>query len=163
MKLIVNVDKQWNIGCDNELLFPIPEDMKFFRQTTTGKVIVMGRKTLDSFPGGRPLKNRINIVLTRDKSFKREGTIVCNSIEEVLDLIKEYNSDDVYIIGGESVYKAFLGLCDTAIVTHVDAIADRADKKFPVLSSLPEWKLSFESEIKEDAGYKFRFCEYIKI
>ena len=108
MKLIVNVDRQWNIGCDNGLLFSIPEDMKFFRQTTTGKVVVMGRKTLDSFPGGRPLKNRVNIVLTRDSSFEREGTLVCHSVQEVFDAVKDYNTDDVFVIGGESVYKMFL-------------------------------------------------------
>ena len=162
MKLIVNVDRQWNIGCDNGLLFSIPEDMKFFRQTTTGKVVVMGRKTLDSFPGGRPLKNRVNIVLTRDPSFEREGALVCHSVQEVFDAVKDYDTDDVFIIGGESVYKMFLDSCDTAIVTHVDSVAQKADKKFPDLSALPEWKLASQSETKEDGGYKFRFCEYKK-
>ncbi len=162
MKLIVNVDNQWNIGNDGDLVFPIPEDMKFFRTTTSGKVVVMGRKTLDSFPGGNPLKNRVNIVLTRDTSFEREPSVICNSVDDVLEKIKEYNTDDVYIIGGAEIYKTFLDYCDTALVTHVDAVAQKADKKFPDLSQYPEWKLVEQSEIKESNGFKFRFCTYKK-
>ncbi len=162
MKLIVNVDNQWNIGNDGDLVFPIPEDMKFFRTTTSNKIVVMGRKTLDSFPGGNPLKNRVNIVLTRDTEFSREPAVVCNSIDEVLEKVKEYDTDDVYIIGGAEIYKAFLDYCDTALVTHVDAVAPKADKKFPDLSAIPEWELTEKSEEKEGNGFKFRFCTYKK-
>ncbi|MBQ8227917.1 MAG: dihydrofolate reductase [Clostridia bacterium] len=162
MKLIVNVDNEWNIGNDGDLVFPIREDMKFFRTTTSGKVVVMGRKTLDSFPGGNPLKNRVNIVLTRDNSFEREGAVITHSVEETLEKLKEYNSDDVYVIGGAEIYKMFLDYCDTAVVTHVDAVAEKADKKFPDISSKPEWTLCEKSEEKEENGIKFTFCTYKK-
>ncbi len=163
MKLIVNVDNNWNIGNDGDLVFPIPEDMKFFRTTTSGKTVVMGRKTLDSFPGGRPLKNRVNIVLTRDADFGRDGAIVCHSVNEVLEILKQYDTDDVYVIGGAEIYKMFLDYCDTAIVTHVDAVAENADKKFPDLSVLPQWQMAASSEEKDHEGLKFKFCTYKKI
>ena len=160
MDAVVNVTEDWGIGLENRLLVSISADLRRFRKLTEGKNVIMGRKTLDSFPGGRPLKNRLNIVLTRDPTFEREGALVCHSVQEVFDAVKDYNTDDVLVIGGESVYKMFLDLCDTAIVTHVDAVADKADKKFPDLSALPEWKLASKSQIKEDGGFKFRFCEY---
>ncbi len=163
MKLIVNVDNEWNIGNDGDLVFPIREDMKFFRTTTSGKIVVMGRKTLDSFPGGNPLKNRVNIVLTRDKSFSREGVIVVNSVEQALEALKAYDSDDVYIIGGAEIYALFLDFCDTAVVTHVDAVAPEADKKFPDLSTNSQWALVEKSEEKEENGIKFYFCTYKKM
>ena len=108
MNLIVAVDKNWAIGCNNKLLVSIPSDMKFFRETTTGKVIVLGRKTLETFPNGLPLKNRTNIVLTSNKDYKVKGATVCHSVEEVLEELKNYNSEDGYIVGGDSVYKQFL-------------------------------------------------------
>lgn len=163
MKLIVNVDNEWNIGSDGDLVFPIREDMKFFRSTTSGKVVVMGRKTLDSFPGGNPLKNRVNVVLTRDKAFAREGVEVVGSVEEALEALKAYDTDDVYIIGGAEIYAMFLDYCDTALVTHVDAVAPKADKKFPDLSVRTEWKLCERSEEKEENGIKFTFCTYKKM
>ncbi|MBP3329130.1 MAG: dihydrofolate reductase [Clostridia bacterium] len=163
MKLIVNVDNEWNIGSDGDLVFPIREDMKFFRTTTSGKVVVMGRKTLDSFPGGNPLKNRVNVVLTRDKAFAKEGVTVVNSVEEALEALKAYNTDDVYIIGGAEIYGLFLDYCDTALVTHVDAVAPKADKKFPDLSIRPEWELCEKSEEKEENSIKFTFCTYKKM
>lgn len=160
MKLIVNADRQWNIGNGNELVFHIPEDMKFFRASTLGKTVIMGRKTLDSFPGGIPLKNRENIVLTRDENFLRDGAVACHSVDEVLKKVKNYNTDDIFVIGGEKIYSLFLDKCDTALVTRVDALAKEADKKFPDLSLYPEWKLISKSETKEYNGIKFNFCEY---
>ena len=108
MNLIVNVDSNWAIGYRGKLLVSIPEDMKFFRSETTGKVVVLGRKTLDTFPGGQPLKNRTNIILTRNPNYQVKGAIICHSVEEVLEELKKYNSEDVYIIGGDSIYKEFL-------------------------------------------------------
>ena len=108
MNLIVNVDSNWAIGYRGKLLVSIPEDMKFFRSETTGKVVVLGRKTLDTFPGGQPLKNRTNIILTRNPNYQVKGAIICHSVEEVLEELKKYNSADVYIIGGDSIYKEFL-------------------------------------------------------
>ena len=114
MNIIVAVDKNWAIGKENKLLVSIPADMKFFRSTTTGKVVVMGRKTLESFPNGLPLKNRTNIVLTKDKNYKVKDAIIVHSIEEALEELKNYASEDVYVIGGDSIYAQMLPYCDTA-------------------------------------------------
>lgn len=162
MKLIAAVDNEWNIGKGGDLLFHIPTDMKFFRSTTSGKTVVMGRKTLDSFPGGKALPKRANIVLTANPDFERENITVCNSVDEVFSECEKYDTDDVYIIGGEAIYKLFLPYCDTALITHVNAVAEGADKKFPDLSALPEWKLSEAGEPIIDNGVEIRFCTYKK-
>lgn len=101
MNLIVAVDKNWAIGCGNRLLVSIPADMKFFRETTMGKVVVMGRKTLESFPAGQPLKNRTNIVITKDKNYKVKDAVVVTSVEEALEELKKYGEEEIYVIGGK--------------------------------------------------------------
>ncbi len=159
MKLIVAVDKEWNIGNKNDLLFHIPDDMKFFRSSTTEKIVVMGRKTLESFPGSKPLKNRINIVLSRNKELQIDGAVCVSGVDELKEELKQYNTDDVYVIGGEAIYTELLPLCDTAIITHVDTVAKEADKKFPALSP-DEWTLVDDSGEKECNGYKFKWCTY---
>lgn len=159
MKLIVAVDKEWNIGNKGDLLFYIPDDLKFFRSQTIEKVCVMGRKTLESFPGSKPLKNRINIVLSRNTDLQVEGAIFVKDIEELKEELKKYDTDDVYVIGGESIYTLLLPMCDTAVITHIDSVAPEADKKFPALSP-DEWMLSEDSGEKECNGYKFRWCTY---
>ena len=159
MNLIVNVDSNWAIGYRGKLLVSIPEDMKFFRSETTGKVVVLGRKTLDTFPGGQPLKNRTNIILTRNPNYQVKGAIICHSVEEVLEELKKYNSEDVYIIGGDSIYKEFLPYCDVAHVTRTDHVYD-ADAWFPNLEEDPAWVLTGESEEKTYFDLEFRFCRY---
>lgn len=159
MKLIVAVDKEWNIGNKGDLLFYIPDDLKFFRAKTIEKVCVMGRKTLESFPNSKPLKNRVNIVLSRNKDLEVEGATFVSDVDELKQVLSEYNSDDVYVIGGESIYTMLLPLCDTAIITHIDAIAPEADKKFPALNE-NEWSLTEDSGEQECNGYTFRWCEY---
>ena len=159
MNLIVNVDSNWAIGYRGKLLVSIPEDMKFFRSETTGKVVVLGRKTLDTFPGGQPLKNRTNIILTRNPNYQVNGAIICHSVEEVLEELKKYNSEDVYIIGGDSIYKEFLPYCDVAHVTRTDHVYD-ADAWFPNLEEDPAWVLTGESEEKTYFDLEFRFCRY---
>ena len=159
MNLIVNVDSNWAIGFRGKLLVSIPEDMKFFRSETTGKVVVLGRKTLDTFPGGQPLKNRTNIILTRNPNYQVKGAIICHSVEEVLEELKKYNSEDVYIIGGDSIYKEFLPYCDVAHVTRTDHVYD-ADAWFPNLEEDPAWVLTGESEEKTYFDLEFRFCRY---
>ena len=141
MNMILSADNNWAIGLNNKLLVSIPADMKFFRQTTTGNVVVMGRKTLESFPGGQPLKNRTNIILSHNPDYKVKGAIVCHSVEEVLEELKKYNSEDVYIIGGDTIYKEFLPYCDVAHVTRTDH-AYEADVWFPNLEKDPEWELT---------------------
>lgn len=159
MNLIVAVDKNWAIGYQNKLLVSIPEDMKFFRNETTGKVVVMGRKTLETFPNGLPLKNRTNIVLTRNPDYKVKGAEVCGSVEEALELISVYPPEDVYILGGDTIYKQFLPYCDTAHVTRIDH-AYMADAWFPNLEQDPEWELTGESEEKTYFDLEFSFCKY---
>lgn len=161
MNLIVAVDKNWGIGYQNKLLVSIPEDMKFFRSETSGKVVVMGRKTLESFPNGLPLKNRTNIVLTKNPSYQVKGAIVCHSVEEVLEELKNYPTEDVYIIGGDSIYREFLPYCDVAHVTRIDH-AYAADAYFPDIEKMPEWVLTGESEEKTYFDLEFTFCRYEK-
>ena len=158
MNIIVAADQNWAIGKDNKLLISIPADMKFFRTTTTGKVVVMGRKTLESFPGGQPLKKRTNIVLTRDKNYKVKDAIVVHSIEEVLEELKKYDSEDVYVIGGDSIYSQMLPYCDTAHVTKID-FAYEADSWFPNLDEDPEWKIAEESEEQTYFDLEYTFVK----
>lgn len=158
MKIIVAVDKEWNIGYKNDLLFNIPEDMKFFRSTTLNKIVVMGRKTLESFPNSKPLKNRINIVLSHS-DMNIEGAEFVKNVDELINNIKKYNTDDVYVIGGSSIYELLMPYCDTAIITHIDDIAEKADKKFPELNP-EEWQVKTESDIVESNGYRFKWVEY---
>ena len=105
MNLIVAVDNNWAIGSKNELLIRIPNDHKHFREETTGKVVVLGRKTLETFPQGMPLKNRINIILSKDQNYQVKDAIVVHSIEELLEELKKYDEENIYIIGGESIYR----------------------------------------------------------
>ena len=162
MNLIVAVDKNWAIGYGNKLLVSIPQDMKFFRETTSGKVVVMGRKTLESFPNGLPLKNRTNIVLTGNKNYKANGAIIVHTIEELLEEIKKYPSDEVYCIGGDSVYKQLLPYCDTAHVTKID-FAYEADSHFPNLDEMPEWKITAESEEQTYFDLEYTFVKYERV
>ena len=141
MKLIVNVDSNWAIGKDNKLLVNIPQDMKFFRETTTGKIVVMGRKTLESFPGGQPLKNRVNVVLTKEKGYRVKGATVVHNLEELLEELERYASEDIYVIGGDSVYRQLLPYCDMAYVTKTNYIY-HADTYFPNLDEDPEWEMT---------------------
>lgn len=161
MNLIVAVDKNWAIGKDNKLLVSIPDDMKFFRETTSGKVVVMGRKTLESFPNGKPLKNRVNIVLTRDENYQVKDAIVVHSKEELDKELAKYNSDDIFVIGGESIYRMLLDDCSTAFVTYIDYAYD-ADTFFPNLDEKTEWKLAEESEEQTYYDIEFYFRTYTK-
>ena len=138
MNLIAAVDKNWAIGRNNKLLVSIPDDMKFFRETTTGKVVVMGRKTLESFPGKKPLKNRVNIVLTGDRSYQADGAVIVHDMEELHEELKKYPSEDIYVIGGESIYKQLLDECDVAHITKID-FAYEADAWFPNLDEKEAW------------------------
>ena len=163
MNIIVCVDANWGIGYKNELLVRIPSDQKFFRETTTGKVVVMRRKTLDSFPQGKPLKNRTNIVITSNKELeKRDEEIYVNSVEECLELLKNYNEDDIYIIGGASIYKQFLPYCSKALVTRVDREFS-ADTYFPDLDKDPEWKITKESDEQTYFDNTFEFLVYERV
>lgn len=162
MKAIVAVDKNWAIGYHNKLLVSIPADMRFFKQETTGKVVVMGKRTLESFPGGRPLKNRINICLTRDKNFTDPDAIIVHSIDEVLEKVKEYNTDDVYVIGGESIYRQLLPYCSLVHVTKID-YAYQADSYFPDLDGMDEWEITGESDENTYYDLEYSFVRYERV
>ena len=162
MKLIVAVDKNWAIGKENKLLVSIPADMKMFRQETTGKVVVLGRKTLETFPNGLPLKNRVNIIISRNKDYQVKGATVVHSVEEALEEIKKYPEDQVYCIGGDSIYKQFLPYCDVAHVTKID-FAYEADRYFPNLDEMPEWKITGASEEQTYFDLEYQFVRYERV
>ena len=161
MNIIVAVDKNWAIGKNNKMMWSIPADMRFFREKTTGHVVVMGRKTLESFPNGLPLKQRTNLILSRDRSYKVKGALVLHTMEELLEHLKEYDSSDIFIIGGESIYRQFLSYCDTAYVTRIDHAYD-ADTYFPNLDELLEWTMTEVSEEQTSFDLEFVFTKYEK-
>ena len=161
MKLIAAVDKNWAIGKNNQLLVRIPMDQKFFRETTTGKVVVMGRKTLESFPNSKPLKNRTNIVLTHNKDYKVEGAVVVHSLDELHDELKKYPTDAIYICGGQMIYEQLLDECDTAHITKIDFEYD-ADAYFPNLDADPRWQITADSEEQTYFDLEFYFYKYEK-
>lgn len=158
--MIVAVDKNWAIGNKGKLLLSIPADMKFFRETTTGNVVIMGKNTLKSFPNGLPLKNRVNIVLTRDTAFTAKDAVVVHNIEAALEEAAKYQDKEIYIIGGASVYEQLLSYCDTAYITYID-YSYEADCYFPNLDNNEEWALTEESEEQTyfDVEYYFRKYE----
>ena len=161
MNIIVAVDKNWSIGCKGKLLISIPEDMQLFRKETTNKVVVMGRKTLESFSNGLPLKNRTNIVITSDKSYNVKDAIICHSIEEALEEIKKYPSEDVYVIGGGTIYRQFLPYCDVAHVTKIDYEYD-ADTQFPNLDEMSEWSIAERSDERTYFDLEYEFLKYAR-
>ena len=161
MNLIVAVDNNWAIGNQGKLLNSIPEDMKFFRETTTGKVVIMGRKTLESFPNGLPLKKRVNIVITKDLNFTVKDAIIVHSIEEALEEAKKYNDEDIYVIGGDSIYRQMLPYCNVAHVTKMD-YAYQADTWFPNLDEDPEWVVAADSEEKTYFDLEYQFVMYVR-
>ncbi len=158
MKAIVAVDKKWGIGKKNDLLFSLPKDMEFFRKATLNKVVVMGSNTLKSFPNGKPLKNRTNIVLFPGGE-KRDDCTVVDSLEELSQELKKYNPDDVFIIGGAMFYKTMLPYCSQILVTKVDSDGE-AEVFFENLDNLPTWRLSYVSDPVETNGYTIRFTTY---
>ncbi|MBE5861644.1 MAG: dihydrofolate reductase [Lachnospiraceae bacterium] len=162
MNLIVAVDNNWAIGNKNKLLVSIPNDMKHFREETTGKVVVLGRKTLETFPQGQPLKNRTNIILTKNKNFKVKDAIVVHSLEALLEELKNYEDEDVYVIGGDSVYKQLLPYCGVAHVTKVDHEYE-ADTYFPNLDKDPEWQITAESDEQTYFDLPYQFLKYERI
>lgn len=158
MKAIVAVDKSWGIGKDGKLLVHLPKDLLYFKEKTLGKIVVMGRETFESLPGKKPLPNRINIVLSRNPEFKADCTI-CNSMGALFKELEGYNMDEVFIIGGEKVYKEFLPYCNSYFVTKIDASFE-ADKHFENLDLRNDLVLFSESEIQMENGIEYKFTEY---
>ncbi len=158
MKLIVAVDKEWGIGLDNKLLFWIPDDMKHFKEETKGRIVIMGRKTLESLPNGKPLNDRLNIVLTRQDLASQTNLMVCHSLNQLFLYLKR-SSDEAYIIGGEAIYQQLLNYADTALVTKVNTIVPK-DKYFPNLDTLSNWELVEQSENHQHKGLVYQYTKY---
>ena len=157
MNLIVAVDKNWAIGKDGDQLIYISEDLKHFKALTTGHPVILGRRTMATFPGGRPLKGRRNLILSRDPAFAPEGGEVYPDLERLLAAAPA----DSFVVGGASVYAALLPHCDTAHITRIDA-AFPADKYFPDLDADPEWQIEDVSDPMEHNGLSFRYYTYIR-
>lgn len=162
MNMIVAIDKNWGIGINGNLLARIPEDMKYFKEKTTGNVIIMGRKTLESFPHGKPLDNRINIVLTRNSELNMEGVTFCNTIDHMLDEIKKYGDKEVFVVGGGNVYTQLLPYCDTAYITKINSEFD-ADTYIENLDKNENWIICDRKESKNYNGLEFSFNKYCRI
>lgn len=161
MNIIAAVDRNWAIGNKNSLLVKIPRDQKLFREMTEQKVVVMGRKTLESLPQKQPLKNRTNIILSSDKNYTVKGAAVVHSVEELFEELKKYQSDDIFVAGGETVYRQLLPYCDTAHITKID-YAYEADAYFPKLDKMPEWELAADSEEQTYFDLEYYFLQYRK-
>ena len=159
MNAIAAVDANWAIGNKNRLLTSIPADMKFFREKTMGHVVVMGRKTLESFPNGLPLKNRVNIVLTANRSYKVKDAIIVHTKEELLEEFKKYDSNELYVIGGGSIYEMLIPYCDTAYITKIDH-AYAADTYFPNLDQMDDWEMTEVSEEQTCFDLEYVFAKY---
>ena len=162
MNLIVAVDENWAIGNKNELLVRIPNDHKHFREETTGKVVVLGRKTIETFPQGLPLPNRKNIILSTDINYQVKGATVVHSIDELLEELKQYNDDEIYIIGGESIYRQMLPYCKVAHITKIEHKYE-ADCFFPNLDEDSKWKITSDSEEQTYFDITYYFLKYERI
>ena len=159
MILIAAVDINWGLGNDGRLLAHIPQDLKRFKQITTGNVIIMGRKTLESFPESKPLPGRVNIVVTNRKSYKINGAVICGSMEEAITVAKQYTDKQVFSAGGGSVYRQCLPYCDTAYITKIHR-AFSADTFLENLDTSSEWSITDTSSRQSHNGLEFTYITY---
>ncbi|MGN0136349.1 dihydrofolate reductase [Anaerotignum sp.] len=162
MDIIVAVDEKWGIGKDGDLLQRISADMKYFRSKTTGNVLVMGRKTLESFPNHKPLPNRVNIVLTTNRAYEAEGVVLCHDLADLPKVLEPYAGKQVFVAGGGSIYAQLLPQCEKAYVTKIYHTYP-ADTVFPDLDKNPDWQLAEKGKIQEENGIQFSFDVYKKI
>jgi len=159
MNIIAAVDNNWAIGYHNSLLVRIPRDQQMFREMTEKKVLVIGRKTLETFPQKQPLKNRVNIILSRDREYTVRGAIVVHSVDALMEELKKYDDKDVYVAGGASVYEQLLPCCDTAYITKID-YTYQADVYFPRLDAMADWALTADSEEQTYFDLEYYFQKY---
>ncbi|MCR5399115.1 MAG: dihydrofolate reductase [Lachnospiraceae bacterium] len=162
MNAIVAVDSNWAIGNKGQLLIRIPADQKMFKAETLGGVVVLGRKTMDTFPGRRPLPERTNIILSTQKDYAVKDAVVVHSVEQLVDELKSYPSEKIYIIGGDSVYKQMLPYCDTVHVTKIDREYE-ADAYFPNLDDDPDWEITATSEEQVYFDTTYTFIKYERV
>lgn len=161
MNIIAAVDNNWAIGWKGQLLVRIPNDHKQFRQETMGKIVVYGRKTLETFPQGMPLEGRVNIILSHTPNYQVKGALVVASVDALLEKLQEYPSEDVYVVGGASVYRQLLPYCDTAHITKIDHVYE-ADAYFPDLDQNKEWELTADSDEQTYFDIAYTFLRYEK-
>ncbi|MDO5455806.1 MAG: dihydrofolate reductase [Eubacteriales bacterium] len=162
MNLIAAVDRNWAIGNKGQLLVRIPGDHRMFRQETLDKVVVYGRKTLETFPLSQPLDRRTNIILSANPDYKVRNATVAHSIEELLAILRDYDTEDIYIIGGESIYRQMLPYCDVAHITKVDYEYE-ADAFFPNLDEDPEWVVTADSDEQTYFDLAYQFVRYERL
>lgn len=162
MNIIAAVDRNWAIGNKGDLLIRIPADHKLFRKETMGKVVVLGRKTLSTFPGGLPLKGRVNIVMSANPDFKVKDALVVHSLDELLGELKKYSAEDIYVIGGSSIYRLLLPYCNVAHITKIDHCYD-ADSFFPNLDESDEWCVTADSDEQTYFDIAYEFLRYQRV
>ena len=161
MNIIAAADLNNGIGLNGSLIYSIPEDMEFFKKKTTGKTVVMGRKTFDSLRI-KPLPGRRNIVLTKNPDFSYENTETVHSVSELMSVLENIHDEDIYVIGGESIYSLLEEYCDTAFITRIYA-ESYADSFISDFENSSEWKTAEVSELKEHNGIKFRFFRFVRL
>lgn len=161
MNSIVVVDENWAIGSEGRLLVHLPGDLKYYKEKTTGNHIIVGRKTLESFPGAKPLPDRTNIVLTRDESYSKDGCVICHSVEAVAEAVADFDEESVFVAGGAEIYREFFDMCDTFFVTKIYDVF-KADRYFPNLDEREGFEIAWESELQEEKGIKYRFFKYVR-
>ena len=159
MTIIVAADENWAIGNKDDLLVRIKEDHRNFKALTKGNVVILGRKTLCTFPGGLPLKERTNIIMSRDPEYKVEGAVVAHSVEELLEIVKQYDDDKVFVIGGGTIYDQLLPYCNKAVVTRLDH-AYEADTYFHDLDADDEWEITDTSDEMTSFDLTYHFVTY---
>lgn len=159
MNYIVAVDRNWGIGKNNDLLFSLSGDMKYFKETTMGSTVIMGDRTLLSLPGSRPLKGRENVVMTLDVNFNPEGVTICHSVEDLSRYLQENTPEKAFVMGGATIYNLLYDYCEYAYITKVDAVGD-ADVFIKNLDLLDHWEMVQQGEWIEEKGIKYKFCIY---
>jgi len=159
MNMIVAVDRNWGIGNKGKLLVQIKDDLKFFKKMTLNKTIVYGRETLKTFPNGQPLVDRVNIILSRNKDYKIEKAIVVHSEEELFSLLYHWSSEDIFFIGGQTIYEQFLSCSENVYVTKINSIFD-ADKHFPNIDAIRGWKVVKVGKDAIENNIEYQFYQY---
>ncbi len=159
MNYIVAVDKNWGIGKNNDLLFSLSGDMKYFKETTMGSTVIMGDRTLISLPKSQPLKGRDNVVMTLDETFNPEGVTICHSVEDLGKYLNEKKPEKAFVMGGATIYNLLYDYCEYAYITKVDAVGD-ADVFIKNLDTIDHWEMIDQSEVMEEKGLKYTFCIY---
>lgn len=166
MILIFAVDNNWNIGFGGEMLTAIPSDLTRFREFTEGNIIIMGRKTLEALPDGNPLPNRINILITRNKDYKKEGLHIINSLEDLPSLLERLNPDKKmkeFVIGGGNIVIQLLSKCNKAYITKILKSFEKVDTCIPNLDLEKDWKIVKESEVFKENNLEYKYVDYIKL